>query len=166
MTASICKCTYIWARFAKKVSPNQYALHLRGCLLETQNEISFHLDENSVYIEHMELLLKIAEKILNAQENLNKMFLEEFPLTGLCKVWESHMRVSWEYFLFLIFFKPDMKFSFKSVCLNRINQGSYPAGIYLLKINNRNTKTRCEICPKLTIKTPKWRQALFWCLYC
>ena len=24
-------------------------------------------------------------------------------------------------------------------------------GIYLLKVNNRNTKARCEICSKLTI---------------
>ena len=30
-----------------------------------------------------------------------------------------------------------------------------PAGIYLLKVNQRNTKTRCEICSKLTIKTPE-----------
>ena len=29
----------------------------------------------------------------------------------------------------------------------------YPVGIYLLKVNNRNTRTRCEICSKLTIKT-------------
>ena len=29
------------------------------------------------------------------------------------------------------------------------------AGIYLLKVNNRNTGTRCEICSKLTIKTPE-----------
>ena len=28
-----------------------------------------------------------------------------------------------------------------------------PAGIYLLKVNNRNTRTRCEISLKLTIKT-------------
>ena len=28
-----------------------------------------------------------------------------------------------------------------------------PAGIYLLKDNNRNTRTRCEICSKLTIST-------------
>ena len=28
-----------------------------------------------------------------------------------------------------------------------------PAGIYLLKVNSRNTRTRCEICSKLTIKT-------------
>ena len=28
-----------------------------------------------------------------------------------------------------------------------------PANIYLFNINNRNTKKRCEICSKLTIKT-------------
>ena len=30
--------------------------------------------------------------------------------------------------------------------------GVNPAGIYLLKVNNRNTRTTCEICSKLTIK--------------
>ena len=37
-----------------------------------------------------------------------------------------------------------------------------PASIYLLKVNNRDTKTRCEICSKLTIKTPErcnWRRS-------
>ena len=29
---------------------------------------------------------------------------------------------------------------------------------YLLRINDRNTTTRCQICSKLTIKTPKGRQ--------
>ena len=28
-----------------------------------------------------------------------------------------------------------------------------PAGICMLKVNNRNTRTRCQICLKLTIKT-------------
>ena len=39
---------------------------------------------------------------------------------------------------------------------------SNPAGIYLLKANNRNTKTRFEICSKLTIKTleeRRWRRS-------
>ena len=31
-----------------------------------------------------------------------------------------------------------------------------PGGIYFLKVNNRNTRTRCEICS----------MASFWCLYC
>ena len=33
----------------------------------------------------------------------------------------------------------------------------HPAGIYLFKVNNRNTRTRCEICSKLTINTPERR---------
>ena len=33
--------------------------------------------------------------------------------------------------------------------------GSYPACVYLLKYNNRNTRTKCEICSKLTINTPE-----------
>ena len=34
---------------------------------------------------------------------------------------------------------------------------SFPANIYLFKVNNRNTRKRCEICSKLTIKTPERR---------
>ena len=33
-----------------------------------------------------------------------------------------------------------------------------PANIYLFKVNNRNTRKRCEICSKLTIKTPERRR--------
>ena len=29
-----------------------------------------------------------------------------------------------------------------------------PAGIYMLKVNNRNTRIKCEICSKLIIMTP------------
>ena len=42
----------------------------------------------------------------------------------------------------------------------------HPAGNYMFKVNNRNTRARCEICSKLTIKTPERRLASFWCLYC
>ena len=31
------------------------------------------------------------------------------------------------------------------------------AGNYMFKVNNRNTRARCEICSKLTIKTPERR---------
>ena len=33
---------------------------------------------------------------------------------------------------------------------------------FILKVNNRNTRARCEICSKLTIKTPErcyWRRS-------
>ena len=41
-----------------------------------------------------------------------------------------------------------------------------PASNYMFKVNNRNTRARCEICSKLTIKIPERRQASFWYLYC
>ena len=34
----------------------------------------------------------------------------------------------------------------------------FPAGIYLLKVNNRNTRARFEICSKVIIKIPERRQ--------
>ena len=40
-----------------------------------------------------------------------------------------------------------------------------PAGIYVLKVNNRDTRKRGEICSRLTIKTPKrrhWHQCDFY----
>ena len=46
-----------------------------------------------------------------------------------------------------------------SILIKNIRQiKDNPAGIYLLKVNDRNTGTRCEICSKLTIKTPERRQ--------
>ena len=42
-------------------------------------------------------------------------------------------------------------------CLKRFDI-LLPANIDLLKINNRNTSKRCEIRPKLTIKTQERRQ--------
>ena len=33
-----------------------------------------------------------------------------------------------------------------------------PASIYMFKVNDRNTRARCEIRSKLTIKTPERRQ--------
>ena len=47
----------------------------------------------------------------------------------------------------------------KFICFLKFSWFSYyPAGIYLLKVYNRNTKTRCEICSNLTVKTPERRQ--------
>ena len=40
-------------------------------------------------------------------------------------------------------------------------KGGFPASIYLLKVNNRNIRGRCEICSKSVIKTPERRQAPF-----
>ena len=43
------------------------------------------------------------------------------------------------------------------IVINNNNKVLIPAGIYLPKVNNRNTRTWSEICSKLAIKTPEWR---------
>ena len=40
----------------------------------------------------------------------------------------------------------------------RVLHTNNPAGNCMLKFNNRNTRARCEICSKLTIKTPEGHQ--------
>ena len=45
----------------------------------------------------------------------------------------------------------------KKMSVRKVITFNFPVGIYLLKVNNRNTTTRCEICSKLTIKTPERR---------
>ena len=34
---------------------------------------------------------------------------------------------------------------------------TFPVAVYLLKVNYRNTRTKCEICSKFTTKTPDRR---------
>ena len=65
---------------------------------------------------------------------------------------------SLEIIYFLFFFHINF------CCLHRLKElrvgrlYNIPGGIYLLQVNSRNTRTRCEIYSKLTIKTPEQRQ--------
>ena len=38
------------------------------------------------------------------------------------------------------------------------NEFTLPAGDYMFQVNNRNTRIKCKIYSKLTIKTPERRQ--------
>ena len=50
--------------------------------------------------------------------------------------------------------------------LTEVKVSVFPGGNFMPKFNNRNTRTGCTICSKLTMKTLKWYQTLFLCLYC
>ena len=53
--------------------------------------------------------------------------------------------------------------SWLRLCLNlNTTQKFNPTNIYLFKLNKRYTRKRCEICSKLTIKTPERRQWKLW----
>ena len=66
----------------------------------------------------------------------------------------------------MVFHYHDDKFSSPTICcilhasvtmmnyLYNLDIG-IPVSIYLFKVNNRNTRKMCEICSKLTIRTPE-----------
>ena len=39
--------------------------------------------------------------------------------------------------------------------MSYVREKPIPEGNYMFKINNRNTRTRCEICSELTITAPE-----------
>ena len=67
----------------------------------------------------------------------------------------------------MIFYKANISLQYNiqvnySRNLKTVEVSPIPVGIYLLKVNNRNTRTRCKICSELTIKTPErrhWRRS-------
>ena len=90
------------------------------------------------------------------------------------RIWDyetfTRLLVKYFYLNLSAIFKPKEEFFFffwKKHVLNLKQSASWkirqqwqmsPAGIYLLKINNRNTRTRCEIRSKLTIKISERHQ--------
>ena len=46
---------------------------------------------------------------------------------------------------------------FLTLCMEELIKNPNPTGNCMFKVNNRNTRTRCETCSKLTIKTPERR---------
>ena len=41
--------------------------------------------------------------------------------------------------------------------MNKTHRDRLPPNIYFFKVNNRNNRKTCEVCSKLTIKTPERR---------
>ena len=56
--------------------------------------------------------------------------------------------------------KSMSKLRLKNIVISKFSYqpNVFPVGIYLLKINNRNARTRYEIYSRLTTKTPERRQ--------
>ena len=69
----------------------------------------------------------------------------------------KYSQSSWLYFEWLKFvFRNNTSGNFLKILPYFLQ--SIPVDIYLFKVNNKNTRTRCEICSKLTMKTPERRQ--------
>ena len=81
--------------------------------------------------------------------NMNLLLIFVKVLGGVCFVLGIRFFNSWHLFQFFPVW----------ICWAR-TYFLFPRGIYLLKVNNRNIRTRYEICSKLTIKTPERRRGV------
>ena len=69
--------------------------------------------------------------------------MSNLPVFSSYLILEKNMKIIWHYIL-----KGSDGYSSK---------WEYRAGIVLFKVNNGNNRTMCEICSKLTLKTPERR---------
>ena len=58
----------------------------------------------------------------------------------------------------MLILRTFLKTSMKTLGIEALSY--YPVCIYLLKVNNTNTRTRCKICSNLTIKTLELEQGV------
>ena len=53
------------------------------------------------------------------------------------------------------YFKTFSYDTFREYLFFKLMMKTFPVNFYLFEVSNRNTRKRCEICPKLAIKTPE-----------
>ena len=127
------------------------------------------------WLDFTEDIHKLRKYTLHYQANtailINKVFLikgqERFPkLERLISDEHESLHKTCKYEIFISDPSDDPITGVKDSSFHELSRID-PALIYLLKVNNRNTRTKCEICSKLTIKTPErchWRVVLVFLL--
>ena len=88
-------------------------------------------------------------RCIGFSSRLSTLFRRKQPLTGCPKNRSSQNLGN----ICQIFVKDEL-----IILVNLSYSCPNPVCIYLFKVNNRSTRTRYEICSKLTIKTPERRQ--------
>ena len=102
-------------------------------------------------------LAKSLSKHYEKNPSLSFVWIDPSPFPSVSISFVSLTQV-----FFLFFFHANVLFVSLFCFTYSLTSLSNPAGNYLFIVNNRNTRTRCEICSKLTIKTPgrlHWRRS-------
>ena len=95
----------------------------------------------------------------------SKMYFILYPHLIRPQIWKPFLYSRWALLLQSNRLNGTMStlaFRLKSVWwvgkLNSVVIRPNPAGINMVRVNNKNTNTMCEICSKLTLKKPERRQ--------
>ena len=107
------------------------------------------------WITYKKSLLRIGKKTLECHATLSCFCVMSYTdmLQSVQLEWKNiSMWRNKSKLHYIIFPTKGKNCQFLWYCEEYISH-NYPAGIYMFKVNNKNTTARCEICSKLTIKT-------------
>ena len=101
----------------------------------------------------------MIRNIFNYWHYMHNYLTRKIFLWIVCLVWSCHfLHFLWQVFVgnstFLRKWFNEEKLKLATI----LPQRKHPAGIFLFKVNNGDTRTVREICSKLMIKTPERRQ--------
>ena len=120
-----------------------------GCLIDCALVLVLYVRNKFLTLKYYWIVERTFAGILIELYNSPKSLYCESRKT----LWKDSWFVCSKYLYYRIFLENSYKVFWRNV-----SQKTFPANIYLLKVNNRNYRTTCEICSKLTIMTPEWRQ--------
>ena len=111
----------------------------------------------SYYLQDLSKLIRYS---LCRHNDYYAEYLQQLPelYLGSCQLcWNFFTKIVND-FLTIIAKKAPSRFDPNCISGRKWDKSSFinehcTAGIYLFEVNNRNTRTRCEICSKLTTKT-------------
>ena len=94
-------------------------------------------------------------------DKLNKEFPSKFLKAVFHKIYLVHFWILCPKYHLLVTCNTNVTAKFEDLNMkNKTEESVYPGNIDLLEVNTRNTRKRCKICSKLTIKTPERRHWL------
>ena len=134
----------------KSITASRYLFVKHKTVYESQNSRPEVFCKKRCY----ESFIKIHKKAHVLESLFNKV--AGLKATNFIKKWLQHRYFNYN-------FCKTLQNSNEPIRLRVI----FWVGNYMFKVNNRNTRTRCEICSELKIKTPEQQHlASFWCLDC
>ena len=136
-------------------------LLLKVC--KSQFILKVHAEQFSSSVSFCRCLMFTLLPILNNfQKQLLALFFFVFGVCFFCGL--SHLYKK-KLHIFIFNFNTNRIKCYHCLTLRQRFAVTNPAGKCMFKVN-KNTRRRCEICSKLTIKAPERRLASFWCVYC
>ena len=147
----------IFGKIRTRITPNTDTFHAVNLITEKLEELSSDDKILKGFLKKRRILLSnFPNSPKPIEPQTISLCLKVFLWWNDCSFKTSQNDCPDDKFEFFKFFKiANVKDQLEDVYSKGETRTVFPADNYMFKVNNRNTRTRCEICSKLTIKIPR-----------